>query len=175
MFRYLHREVLQGCPIDYLEFGVYRGDSIRFWSGLNTAPDSRFIGFDSFEGLPEDWRAGQRQGHFTTHGTTPAIEDPRVEFVTGWFNDTVPPFARQFVARNRLVLHFDADLYSSTMLPLVHFDRLMTAGTLLVFDEFYDRDNEYRALIDWQKTCGRRWRVVAETENFGKICAEVAS
>ena len=49
----------------------------------------------------------------------------------------------------------------------------MTSGTLLVFDEFYDREHEYKALMDWQKICGRKCRVVAETDNFGKICAEL--
>jgi len=39
-----------------LEFGVWQGESTRFFAGLNRSPSSRFYGFDSFEGLPEDWR-----------------------------------------------------------------------------------------------------------------------
>jgi O-methyltransferase len=173
MHRYLHDEIIKGTAIDYLEFGVYQGESIKYWTSLNKAPQSRFFGFDSFEGLPEDWRDGQPRGHFDTGGSIPIIEDCRVQFVKGWFINSVPPFARDFAARNRLVLHLDADLYGSTMLPLVHFDRLMTSGTLLVFDEFYDREHEYKALMDWRKICGRKFRVVAETDNFGKICAEL--
>ncbi len=42
--------------IDYLEFGVFRGETLRAWSRLNSNPGSRLFGFDSFEGLPEDWR-----------------------------------------------------------------------------------------------------------------------
>ena len=37
----------------FLEFGVHRGDSLRQWTALNTNPDSRFVGYDSFVGLPE--------------------------------------------------------------------------------------------------------------------------
>jgi hypothetical protein len=49
----------------------------------------------------------------------------------------------------------------------------MTSGTLLVFDECYDREHEYKALMDWQKICGRTFRVVAETDTFARICAEL--
>lgn len=40
----------------FLEFGVLDGDSIRHWAGLNANPGSRFVGFDSFEGIPAAWR-----------------------------------------------------------------------------------------------------------------------
>src|ERR1700734_1014510 len=38
--------------LSYLEFGVWRGESLELWSHINTNPASRFYGFDSFEGLP---------------------------------------------------------------------------------------------------------------------------
>ena len=173
MYRHVHDEIIKTDAIDYLEFGVFQGESIRYWTSINKRPESRFFGFDSFEGLPEDWKDGKPRGHFDTGGSTPKIADARVQFVKGWFVHSVPPFARDFSTRNRLVLHLDADLYSSTMLPLVHFERFMTAGTLLIFDEFYDREHEYKALMDWQKIFGREVRVVAEMDNFSKICAEL--
>src|SRR5713226_5160051 len=51
----IQSKILAEEPIDYLEFGVRYGDSLFKWSALNTRPTSRFIGFDSFEGIPEDW------------------------------------------------------------------------------------------------------------------------
>jgi len=173
MYRWVHESCIRGEAVDYLEFGVFKGDSMRQWATVNKNRSSRFFGFDSFEGLPEDWRAGQAQGHFDVGGTVPCIDDPRVKFVKGWFEDTVPPFVRCFTTTSRLLLHFDADLYRSTILPLVHFAPFMVKGTLLVFDEFYDRDNEFKALMDWQRISKRDFRIVAEMENYGRICAEL--
>jgi O-methyltransferase len=174
MYRYVHEACVKSGPVDYLEFGVFNGDSIRQWASLNAHPDSRFFGFDSFEGLPEDWRPGQDKGHFSTGGLVPSIDDPRVQFVRGWFENSVPVFARAFVPKNRMILHLDADLYGSTMLPLVHFSPCMTQGTLLIFDEFYDREHEFKALTDWQKVSRKTFRIVAEVGDYCRVCAELA-
>src|SRR5687767_4899149 len=55
MFAYLNTVVLQNEPITYLEFGVHRGRSINEWARLNASDESEFVGFDTFEGLPEQW------------------------------------------------------------------------------------------------------------------------
>src|SRR5437870_1966975 len=75
----------------YLEFGVFEGNSMRWWAAELTNPAARFVGFDSFEGLPEDWRPSTPRGWFKTTGP-PAIDDARVSFVTGWFDETLPGF-----------------------------------------------------------------------------------
>lgn len=98
----LHRHVndlAPGAPVDYLEFGVFQGDSIRLWSQMNTNPESRFIGFDSFEGLPVAWGNSMKAGSFSTSGVVPEIADPRVSFQRGWFNDTLPQFLATFCPR----------------------------------------------------------------------------
>ncbi len=173
MYAYIHQLCVGGDAMDYLEFGVFQGESIRQWVGLNRSEESRFFGFDSFEGLPENWRQGQPAGHFNVDGALPQIPDPRVTFVKGWFDKTVPAFARDFSAKNRLVLHLDADLYGSTMLPLLHFSRFMAKGTLLIFDEFYDREHEFKALMDWQRIYRNDFRIVAEIGNYAKVCLEL--
>jgi hypothetical protein len=172
MYSYVHESVINEEPIDYLEFGVYQGDTVRYWASLNKIRSSRFFGFDSFEGLPEQWCRTDK-GFFSTSGAEPQIDDERVKFIKGWFNETVPPFARGFSVKNRLVMHLDADLYSSTMIALALLGPVMPKGTLLFFDEFFSRDDEFRALMDWQSMYGRKFRVVAEVGNFGKICAEL--
>ena len=87
LYRYVSDTLLEGGneAIDYLEFGVFEGASIRSWCALNQNPGSRFFGFDSFEGLPEDWHSGKRKGAFSTGGKVPEIADPRVSFVAGGF------------------------------------------------------------------------------------------
>jgi len=173
MYRYVHDTCVHGEPVDYLEFGVFQGDSMRQWLSLNTHKDSRFFGFDSFEGLPENWRDGQSKGHFDVGGDVPCMDDPRVSFIKGWFEHTIPVFLRDFSPKNRLLLHVDADLYGSAMLALVHFGPFLSERSLLLFDEFYDREHEFKALMDWQKMYRKKFRIVAEVGNYGRICAEV--
>jgi O-methyltransferase len=173
MYRSMHELHLNGGALDYLEFGVFQGESMRQWVDLNKRKESRFFGFDSFEGLPEEWRDGHGKGYFDVRGAVPQIDDPRVQFIKGWFENTVPPFARDYLPKNRMLLHIDCDLYASAMVALVYFAPFMSKGTLLIFDEFYDRENEFKALMDWQRIFKKRYRLVAEMQNYGKICAEI--
>ena len=173
MYRFIQSSVIGDEPIDFVEFGVFQGDSIRKWSAMNRRPESRFYGFDSFEGLPDAWREGQAKGHFDVHGTVPEIADVRVDLIKGWFDKTIPDFATSFTPKNRLLLHLDADLYSSTLVPLVYFARYLQTGSLLIFDEFYDRDHEFKAFQDFLKISKQRFRLVCQTQNYAKVCIEL--
>lgn len=42
----------------------------------------------------------------------------------------------------------DADLYSSTLFVLVTIAPMLKAGDIIIFDEFADVMNEFRALLD---------------------------
>ena len=93
MYDYFNHEALANSPIDNLDFGVPQDNSIPEWARLNTSPQSRFYGFDSFEGLPDDWagfRTFRKKGLFSTKGLTTSIDDNRIEFVKGWFLNTLP-------------------------------------------------------------------------------------
>ncbi|MDC0671281.1 TylF/MycF/NovP-related O-methyltransferase [Nannocystis radixulma] len=138
---------LGAAQVLYLEFGVHRGESIARWAELLPGTGCRFVGFDSFEGLPEDWTALDRKGTFSTGGAAPAVQDPRVSFVKGWFDATLPAFV--VPPHERLVLHFDADLYSSTRTALLALEQHMSVGTYLLFDEFADRNHELRAFDEF--------------------------
>jgi len=156
LYESVHKSHLAGAPVDYLEFGVFEGESIKKWSGLNAHPDSRFFGFDSFEGLPTDWE-GLPKGHFETKGEPPKINDPRVKFIKGWFNDTLPAFLQTFSLKNRLIIHYDADLYSSTLYVMATLHNMVQPGTIIIFDEFDSVLHEFRAFKDYNMSFNRSW------------------
>lgn len=144
-------ERIHGTHPLYLEFGVYRGRTMRYWASHLTTPDARFIGFDSFEGLPEDWQSGAGRGSFSV-GTPPQISDPRVSFQTGWFDETLSSFEPP--PHDQLIVNLDCDLYSSTMCVLDWLAPRMQPGTLVYFDDLFNRDHQWRALCEWLDGAG---------------------
>lgn len=174
LYAHLNEEYFDGGgeALDFFEFGVFEGASVRKWCKLNTNPSSRIFGFDSFEGIPAGW-GGYEKGAFDTGGITPDVPDNRVHFVKGWFQDSLPLFLQSFEPKNRLVVHSDSDLYSSTLFCLVTMNHLMPRGTIVIFDEFNDAYSEYRALAEYCSICTRDFRLVAETEGLSQAVAEI--
>jgi O-methyltransferase len=165
-YHHVHDEVCGRTAIDFLEFGVYKGDSIRFWSQMNREPDSRFFGFDSFEGLPENWTKKVTTGAFDVGGAVPQVDDERVSFVKGWFQNTLPGFVDGFTPRSRLVIHNDSDLYSSTLFALVSLHRFLVPGTVIIFDEYSSAMHEFRAFADYRNAFWRSAHAVAMTSDY---------
>ena len=118
LYDYAARQLGPDLAIDYLEFGVAHGASIKAICERFRNPRSHFIGFDSFQGLPEAWLMHER-GAFSTGGRLPHFGDNRVEFVAGWFQNTVPDRLKLFGTPSGTVfVHFDADIYASTLFLL---------------------------------------------------------
>lgn len=126
------------------EFGVYHGLSLIQIAKHVLGP---VHGFDSFEGLPEDWKAGEPAGSYSTHGCLPQLP-PQVSLHPGWFRDTVPAFVAKQRAKARFI-HLDCDLYSSTRTVLEEIYPLLQTGTVLMFDEYLGfpgyEQHEFRA------------------------------
>ena len=76
----------------YMEFGVYRGGSMKCWGALLQHPESSLHGFDTFEGLPEGWRPWIPKSALSTDGQIPGIADRRVRFFKGLFQETLPRY-----------------------------------------------------------------------------------
>lgn len=145
-------------PLDYLEFGVSRGASIRWWSDALVHPDTALVGFDTFEGLPERW-GSVASGTYTADGKVPDLDDARATFVVGLFQETLPGWLAQAELARRVIVHLDADLYSSTLFVLTSLAPHLKPGDVLVFDEFGSVRNaadEFRAFADF--TAAYRWR-----------------
>lgn len=178
LYQYLKTEHLGDAPIDYLEFGVWKGTTLIHWSGQNTHPESRFYGFDSFEGLPEDWGhfvTIRKKGSFDLKGAMPVIGDSRVELVKGLFQDSLEPFLSDYTPTNRLVIHCDADLYSSTLYVLTKLDKFIVPGTIIIFDEFFTVNHEFRALSDFILSYNYKYRVLAATDFYTQLAIEIVS
>jgi predicted O-methyltransferase YrrM len=145
----------------WLEFGVSIGTSTATLAECAAAANSRLYGFDSFEGLPEEWVVSDDEtwakGAFTGR---PADVPDNVELVDGWFEDTLPGFFETHPGQVAFA-HIDCDLYSSTATVFAEMRDRLVVGTVLVFDELfnYDRyhEHEMRALIELGET-GVRWR-----------------
>lgn len=128
-----------------MEFGVASGGSIN---KIARNTDRIVYGFDSFEGLPEDWRPGIGKGTFKCG--VPEVEN-NVKLIIGLFADTLPKFLEQ---NNEKVafIHIDCDLYSSTKIVFDNLKNRIIDGTIIAFDEirnYSDFENhEIKAFIE---------------------------
>jgi hypothetical protein len=154
---------VQDKKVLYLEFGVYKGASIRYWSQKLRHPEAKLHGFDSFEGLPEDWEQ-YRKGHFDLRGHIPDIDDPRVRFFKGWFNEVLPGYS--LPSHEVLIIVMDADLYSSTIYVLRHLRTYIRPGTYIYFDEMNHVDHEPKAFNEFMKGSSLKFRPVTADKSL---------
>ncbi len=143
-----------------LELGVRRGASIRYLAAR--CPEVTIHGFDSFEGLPEDWR-GVPRGAYSTQGELPEVPG-NVVLHRGWFTDTLPPFIAAHPGPIRF-LNVDCDLYTSTRDALAVLGPRLRPGSVVVFDEYlanpgWEQD-EHRALVEAAHTFGFGYDLLA--------------
>jgi predicted O-methyltransferase YrrM len=139
-----------------LEFGVFQGKSINFFSQtLLMKKDTRVIyGFDSFEGLSEDWvGTNMLRSTFTQKGKSPKV-NKNVKLIKGWIDDTLPTFLKENLNdRSEIAfIHIDVDSYSPTKIIFENTVHLLKPGSIIVFDELLGyagwRNGEYRALTE---------------------------
>ncbi len=171
LFQHLVDTRTKDEEIDYLEFGVFTGNSFRWWMDKSTNPNSRFYGFDTFSGLPEDWgpfKKGDMSG-----GEIPKIEGTRHQFYEGVFQKTLFDFLATYKSDKKKVLHFDADLYSSTLFVLTTISPYLKKGDILMFDEFNVPMHEYKALKEWSESFYIDYNVIGEVNNYYQIAIEI--
>lgn len=142
---------LSAAPSDGLlmEFGVWKGKTINFIA--DRVGDRPVYGFDSFEGLPEDWHYHEkaRAGAFAV-SELPSVR-ANVTLVPGWYDETLESFLEQH-AEPVAFLHIDCDLYSSTKTVFDALADRMRPGTVIHFDEYLNypgwQHGEFKA---WQE------------------------
>lgn len=169
LYEYIQTQYLQKDSVDYLEFGVFEGATIDFWRKLNQNPKSRFYGFDTFTGLPEDWKniIGHRPSStWDCQGNLPKIDDKRVQFYKGLFQNTIDQFIQDYHPQDNIIIHNDSDLYSSSLYLLTRLHDIIKKNTIIIFDEFNNVMDEFRALEDYCAAYYRKYTVIASTNDF---------
>jgi len=138
------KHAMAAAPNDgmVLEFGVRFGTSIRMLASMA----EEVHGFDSFEGLPDEWHH-EPKGSYTTKGVIPKVP-ANVALHAGWFEDTLPEFLAQHAGPVRFI-NVDCDIYSSTKTVLELLAPRMMVGSVIVFDEYIGnehwREDEFKA------------------------------
>lgn len=146
------RDVLEKrVPGDLIETGVWRGGAAIFMRAmLEVAGDvTRTVwAADSFEGLPKPdpvrypadegdihWAQpplavslDEVKGNFARYG----LLDDQVQFLAGWFRDTLPNAPIEQLA----VLRLDGDMYESTAVALESLYPKLSPGGYLIVDDY---------------------------------------
>ncbi len=140
-----------GVPGDLIETGVWRGGMSIFMKGVLKAhgDNERTVWLaDSFQGLPPPDPArfpADRQLDLTGHDILSVgveevrhnferygLMDDRVQFIIGWFRETLPTAPINELA----VLRLDGDLYESTLEALEPLYPKLAPGGYCIIDDF---------------------------------------
>lgn len=137
------------------EFGVFRAESLNY---IASRYAQKVHGFDSFQGLPEDWNLDHKKGHFALENSKLPNVRKNVELHVGMFADTVPAFAKVIGNVPLSFLHVDCDLYSSTSEIFRNLENNIVPGTVILFDEYYNypgwRNHEFLAFKEFVERTG---------------------
>jgi O-methyltransferase len=164
-------------PGDFAEAGVWRGGTgIMMRAALKAYGDTRREVWlaDSFEGCPlpdeVNYPADAGDPHSTYAELAVALDavkknferygllDRQVNFVPGWYRDTLPHAPIKRLA----LLHLDCDMYESTMQALEGLYDKVSPGGYVVIDDFGAVAGCQKAVTDFRKQRGieTEWRQI---------------
>ncbi len=151
---YLRSNKIEG---DYLEFGVSEGNT--FISSYHIAQTMgknlkamRFIGFDSFEGIPPVKNKLDNEGFkhfnegdyafpyksFVRRLEKSKVNMNKVHLVKGWYDKTLNIETKKKLKIEKAALvYIDSDLYESAVFVLDFVNDLLQNGAILVFDDWF--------------------------------------
>ena len=122
--------------------------TIKLFSSI--IKNKKIYGFDSFEGLREDWSGYQMtKGHNDLKGIVPEVPK-NVTLIKGWIQNTLPTFIERNKNLKINFAHIDVDTYESTKFILQKIKPFLIDKAVILFDELYNfpgwRVGEYKAL-----------------------------
>jgi O-methyltransferase len=138
-------------PIEgyYFEFGCNEANTMRMaWDSFRYLFDFTYVGFDSFEGLPEItkideqdiWEKGKlafAEERFINICLSHGIPRDRLKIVRGFYDRSLSPeLVEQFAPKKAAVIYIDCDLYTSTVSVLRWIPPFLQVGTIIVFDDW---------------------------------------
>jgi hypothetical protein len=138
----------------WLEFGVFNGGTLN---RISKYTSNLVFGFDSFEGLNNEWDRIEMngvtypKGAFSLGGNMPKMNE-NVVLIKGWFSDTLPEFMNNHDEKI-MFMHIDSDIYESAVDILNCTKRKIANGCIIVFDELVGyknfENNEWKALWEF--------------------------
>ena len=136
----------RSIPGRAMEFGVFQGITLRHIAAA-IGPNRRLTGFDTFQGLPDDWGQLLPKGTFATN--VPSLKGlSNVNLEVGRIEDTLPVFLAS-LSEPVSLLHIDVPYYDINVFILERVLPRMSEGSVVVFDEYYGypsyEDHEFRA------------------------------
>jgi hypothetical protein len=142
-----------------LEFGVFKAGMINHQA--RKFPELNFVGFDSFEGLQEQWSGMAPEKTFDLGGKLPKVRG-NVSLVKGWFAESGARWKAENPAADvPLLVHVDCDTYAATVDVLELCSDYVEHGLVLHFDDYFGfpdwRTGGFKALQEISEK--RRWRL----------------
>jgi len=153
-----------GPRMAWLDFGVFRGWSVNMTSLMLQRSPVTVHGFDTWEGLPEQWQGHMGAGQFSTGGVLPLVR-AGVHLHKGFFNETLPRWLKANPSTPIYGISVDCDLYNGSMDVLTLLGPLLQRGSIIHFHELRHKEEggqvmeEARALRDWLKTMPPSFRM----------------
>ncbi len=151
---------------DMIETGVWRGGTVIFMRGILKAyniTDRIVWAADSFEGLPKPdvtkYEADKNDNLYTFNELKVSLDtvksnfekygllDQQVQFLKGWFKDTLPAAPIKKLA----VIRLDGDMYESTMDSLVNLYPKLSHNGYVIIDDWGSVEGCRLAVLDYRK------------------------
>ena len=181
--------IADDVPGDLIETGVWRGGATIFMRGVLKAhgDSSRTVWVaDSFEGLPAPdparYPADAGDRHHKLGGLAVGVElvrhnferygllDEQVQFLVGWFKDTLPAAPIEQLA----VIRLDGDLYESTWQAIEALYPKLSPGGFCIVDDYGDLIAQcQRAIHDYRQAHGITESIV-DVDGFGAYWRKAA-